>query len=104
MSDYFMGSSLVGEVVPEHLDALRDEMLKVTVYFPDDKQYAEIAFALLKVGKGDAAALEEVVNYIQNQHRDLKRATEKIETLTRFVVSWMYWAKNWTMRKPEIKT
>ena len=101
MSDYFVGSSLTGEVVPEHLDALKNEMCRVTVYYPDDKKYAEIAFALIKVGQGDAQALAEVVAYIQRQHLDLQEANEKLEKLTRFVVNWMYWAKNWTMRKPE---
>lgn len=99
MNGYLTGIELVQEEVPEHLQALQEGIRKEVIQIEDDAEYAEVAFNLMKVGEGDKEAMKEVVAYIQKQHRALKHANESRERFLRLVSSWMYWAKNWTVRK-----
>ena len=94
------GIDLTKEEVPEHLHGLRETIRKSSVTDNDDAAYADIAFKLLKAVDGDKGALNEVAVYIQRQHRDLEVVRENYAGLLRGVSSWLYWAKNWTIKKP----
>ena len=100
----FSGYDATKEEVPEHLSDLREMMRKSKCYIcdVDDAAYASVAFNLLKVARGDTDALEKVVQYIQKQHIELEMAREKHATFMKEVISWLYRAKAWTIRKPSV--
>ena len=97
----FSGYDATNEEVPEHLSDLREMMRKgkCYIYDVDDAAYASVAFKLLKVANGDKDALKDVAEYIQKQHLEMKMASENHATFIKGVVSWLYWAKAWTIRK-----
>ena len=102
----FCGYDLVKQEVPEHLGSLR-EMLnsgQCCISDVDDAAYAAIAFKLMKVVNGDKEACKDVSEYIQQQHRELKQVKESQKHLIKELASWLYWAANWTMRKPKATT
>jgi hypothetical protein len=100
----FSGYDETKEEVPEHLAELREMFRKGSsyVYDVDDAAYASVAFKLMEVANGDKDALKDVVKYIQKQHIDLKLERAKRETFMKEIVSWLYWAKAWTIRKPSV--
>ena len=86
--------------LPEHLRALGEIRDGVYIRKPDDADYADVAFALIKCGDGDKEALNEVVTYVKRQHERLKDASGEAVQLKSKIGSWMMWAENWTTRKP----
>lgn len=85
---------------PEHLHGLHEiiEKYRWSSNAPDEKEYAEIAFALLKVADGDKAALNKVTEYIQSQHKRQEAMQRNFSGLLRDADSFLSWAAVWTIR------
>lgn len=98
----FTGYEWAKSEVPEHLEGLRAAFQDGSCYIGDidEEEYARIAFQLLKISTGGKDSLKEVAEYIQKQHQALKQAKEQHIVFAKAVSSWLYWAKNWTVRKP----
>jgi len=93
----------LSEEVPEHLEPLKKILYSGCFFQEDDKDYARIGFKLLEVANGDKEAIKEVSTFIQRERQRLRSLENTQKTLIEQSTQWLYWAKNWTMRKTESK-
>jgi gas vesicle protein len=97
MRNYFTGREYTKEAVPNFLDCLKEEVInKAAGSYPDDAEFAKMAFLLLK---GNKESLATVAEYIQEQHEAHKKAVQDHQEFVQKVANFMYWAKNWLVHK-----
>ena len=90
---------MADEKTPEHLQGLVDVVAGIYSSAPDDAEYAEMAFALLKAAEGDKDAVDKIAVYIQKQHQLLKNKYEAVVSVKAKINSWLMWAEHWTVAK-----
>ena len=90
--------------VPSHLQKL--ESIKFGI-FPSEitaDDYAEVAFDLLKVSKGDEEALERLTDFIQKAYSQNKRNCNDLKHVKSELDNYIHWATCWTTQTTENQT
>lgn len=85
--------------LPEHLKGLKNHNDACWISKPDDSEYAEIAFTLLKCLDGNKEAITKVSQYLQKQHSIAKSNYETCTKLKTDINVWLSWATHWTIHK-----